>query len=176
MEFDALYHERIDFRMMYFMALIFTVISLVMLGLLIYHLGVAPIDNDPELVWVFSSEFLVMGAVAILMLQFRTLDLYLTYQGIVLKFSRIKKSISWTDIVSYQVIATGSFINSGGWKVGLGRNGWYAMYTVVGKPRISLKLHSGRIKEILFSTANPEEVVRIIKKQTGKDESQSTQV
>jgi len=46
------------------------------------------------------------------------------------------------------------------------------MYTVIGKPRISLKLNAGRIRELLFSTADPQEVSRIIKKQTGKDESQ----
>jgi len=44
------------------------------------------------------------------------------------------------------------------------------IYTVIGKPRIGLKLNTGRIRELLFSTSNPQEVMRIIRKQTGKDE------
>jgi hypothetical protein len=171
MELDALYHEKIDFRLMYFIAAFLGLIALAMLGLLIYHVAVAPIDDEPGLGWFFLGESLLMGAVAVLVLQFHTLEIILTYQGIIIKFGRIKKSVPWIDIESYQAITTGSLLNSGGWKFGLGRNGWYAMYTVIGKPRISMKLNTGRIKEILFSTANPQEVVGIIKKQTGKDES-----
>ena len=170
-EFDALYHERIDFRLMYIIAAFLGLISLSMLGLLIYHVTVAPIDDEPGLGWFFLTESLILGAVAVLVLQFHTLDIILTYQGIVIKFGRIKKSIQWIDIESYHAITNGSFLNSGGWKIGLGRNGWYATYTVVGKPRIALKLNTGMIRELLFSTANPQEVVRIIKRQTGKDES-----
>jgi hypothetical protein len=171
MEFDALYHERIDFRLMYIIAAFLGLISLCMLGLLIYHVTVAPIDNELGLGWFFLTESLILGAVAVLVLQFHTLDIILTYQGIVIKFGRIKKAIQWIDIESYHAITAGSFLNSGGWKIGLGRNGWYATYTVVGKPRIALKLNTGGIKELLFSTTNPQEVVGIIKKQTGKDES-----
>jgi hypothetical protein len=171
MEFDALYHERMDFRLMYIIAAFLGLISLSMLGLLIYHVTVAPIDNEPGLGWFFLTESLILGAVAVLVLQFHTLDIILTYQGIIIKFGRIKKSIQWIDIESYYAITAGSFLNSGGWKIGLGRNGWYATYTVVGKPRIALKLNTGGIRELLFSTTNPQEVVGIIKKQIGKDES-----
>jgi hypothetical protein len=171
MEFDALYHERIDFRLMYIIAAFLGLISLGMLGLFIYHVTIAPIAKEPSLGWFFLGESLLMAAVTVLVLQCRTLDIILTFQGIVIKFGRIKKSIQWIDIESYQAITAGGFLNSGGWKIGLGRNGWYATYTVVGKPRIALKLNTGGIKELLFSTANPQEVVGIIKKQTGKDES-----
>lgn len=171
MEFDALYQEKINFRLMYFIAAFLGVISVAMLGLLVYHVTVTPVDDEPGLVWFFLGEFLLMGAITILVLQFHQLNIILTYQGIIIKFGRIKKSIPWIDIESYQVITAGNLLNSGGWKFGLGRKGWYAMYTVIGKPRISLKLNTGTIKELLFSTANPQEVVRIIQKQTGKEES-----
>jgi hypothetical protein len=176
MEFDALYHEKIDFRLMYIIAAFLGLISLSMMGLLIYHVTVAPIDNEPGLGWFFLIESLIMGAVTVLVLQFHTLDIILTYQGIIIKFGKIKKSIQWIDIESYHAITTGSFLNSGGWKIGVGRNGWYATYTVIGKPRIALKLNTGMIRELLFSTTNPQEVVRIIKKQTGKDENPSLKI
>ncbi len=170
MEFDALYHEKIDFRVMIYLTVFLGLISLGMLGLVVYHFGVAPIDNEPGLGWFFLAESLVMGSVSFLVYQFRRLEIVLTYQGIVIKFGRIKKFVSWTDIESYKSVTTGKFLNSGGWKFGLGKHGWYVMYTVIGKPRISLKLNAGRIRELLFSTANPQEVSRIIKKQTGKDQ------
>jgi hypothetical protein len=176
MEIDALYHEKIDFRLMYIIAAFLGLISLCLLGLLTYHVTVAPIDDEPGLGWFFLTESLILGAVAVLVLQFHTLDIILTYQGIIIKFGRIKKSIPWINIESYNSVTTGSFLNSGGWKIGLGRNGWYATYTVIGKPRIALKLNTGGIKELLFSTANPQEVVRIIKKQTGKDENPSLKI
>ena len=172
MEFDELYNEKIDFRVMIYLTVFLGLISLFMLGLVVYHFGVAPIDNEAGLGWFFLAESIVMGAVAFLVYQFRRLEIVLTYQGIVIKFDRIKKSVSWIDIESYKSVTTGKFLNSGGWKFGLGKHGWYVMYTVIGKPRISLKLNAGRIRELLFSTADPQEVSRIIKKQTGKDESQ----
>lgn len=156
---------------MYFLAAFLGLISLGMLGLLIYHITIAPIDEEAGLGWFFLGESLLMGIAAFFVLQFHRLDIILNYQGIIIKFGKIKKFISWIDIESHQVMTTGNVLNSGGWKFGLGRHGWYAMYTVIGKPRISLKMISGIIKEILFSTANPQEVASIIKKQTGKDES-----
>jgi hypothetical protein len=170
MDSEPLYHEKIDSRIIIYLAAFLGLISLGMLGLVIYHFGVAPIDNEPGLGWFFLAESLVMGTVSFLVYQFRRLEIILTYQGIVIKFNRIRKFISWIDIESYKSVTTSKFLNSGGWKFGLGKHGWYVMYTVIGKPRISLKLNAGRIRELLFSTANPQEVSRIIKKQTGKEE------
>lgn len=161
---------------MYFIAAFLGLISLLMLGLLVYHITMGPIDNEPGLGWFFLSESLLMGAVALLVLQFRTLEIILTYQGIIIQFGRIKKTIPWTDIEAYQATITGVSLNSGGWRMGLGRHGWVMTYTVMGKPRVGLKLNTGRIREILFSTSNPQEVMRIIKKQTGKDEVPSVKI
>ena len=131
----------------------------------------APLDDEPGLGWFFLGESLLMGVAAFFVLQFRRLDIILNYQGIVIRFGKIRKSISWIDIESYRVITAGSLLNSGGWKFGIGRNGWQVMYTVIGKPRIALKLNTGTIRELLFSSSNPREVATIIKNQTGKGES-----
>jgi len=171
MELDALYHEKINFRLMYYIAAFLGLIALGLLTLFIIQLIAGPIDNEPGLGWFFLGESLLMAAVAVLVLQFHTLEIFLTYQGIVIKFGRVKKSIAWIDIEAYRTITSADYLNAGGWKFGLGRNGWYVMYTVIGRPRVFLKLNTGKIKEVLFSTANPQEVAGIIKKQTGKDES-----
>lgn len=169
MELNALYHEKMDFHVVIYVCVFLGLISLGTLGLVIYHFGVALIDNEPETGWFLLMESLLMVAVTILVYQFRRLEIILNYQGIIIKFDRIKKFISWVDIESYRIVTTHNYINSGGWKFGLGRNGWSLTYTVIGKPRVSLRLNTGRIRELLFSTSNPKEVSGIIKKQTGKD-------
>jgi hypothetical protein len=171
MEFDALYRERSRFRFASIMAFFFALIAAAMLGLLVYHFTVKPLDEDPGIGWVFLTEFVVMTSVAIFVAQFSYLDVVITYQSIIIKFGRIRKSIGWTDIQSYHTVSEGRFLTSGGFHIGPGRGGWSAEYTVLGKPRVVLKLSAGAVRNITFSTGNPQEIARIIKKQTGKDES-----
>jgi hypothetical protein len=162
-----LYHETMHFHIVVYVVCFLGLVSLVTCGLAVYHFWVEPIDG-----WFLLGESLLMAAVTVFVYQFRRLEIIMTYQGITIKFDRIKKFIPWTDIESYRTITANKFLNSGGWKIRLGRSGWYVMYTVIGKPRISLKLNSGKIRELLFSTANPQKVSGIIKEQTGKEETQ----
>jgi hypothetical protein len=168
MEFYTLHREIIPFRIMYWFAAFLGLIAAIFLGLVIYNFGVAPIDNEPVVGWVFLGEFLLMGSLAILLLQFSTYELVLTPEGIIIKFGKIKRFIRWMEIDSYSLITNGTVLSSGGWKINLGPRGWYSQYTVFGKPRITVQLNTGKIKEVVFSTVNPEEAARVIKKQTGK--------
>lgn len=171
MDYEPLYHERTPFRFATIMAVFFALIAAVMLGLLVYHFTVKPIDDEPGIGWLFLVEFVVMTVVAIFVAQFSHLDVILTYQGIIIRFGRIQKSIQWIDIQSYHTVTEGHFLMSGGFHLGPGRGGWSAEYTVLGKPHIVLKLNTGTIRNVIFSTGNAQEIARIIKKQTGKDES-----
>jgi hypothetical protein len=168
---DELYRERMTFRFATAIVVVFALIAGAMLGLLVYHFAVEPIGNEPGIGWLFVAEFLVMTVVAFFVAQFRHLDIILTYQGVIIRFGRIQKTIHWIDIQSYRSVTEGRFLTSGGFHVGLGRGGWYAEYTVLSQPRVVLKLNTGTIRNVAFSTAKPQEIVRIIKKQTGKDES-----
>ena len=171
MDYEPLYHERTRFRFATIMAVFFALIAAAMLGLLVYHFVVQPLDETPGIGWLFLGEFVVMTAVAVFVAQFSHLDVVLTYQAIIIKFGRIQKFIPWIDVQSYHTVTEGRFLASGGFHLGAGRRGWYAEYTVLGKPRVVLSLNTGRIRHVIFSTANPQEIARIIKKQTGKDES-----
>ena len=171
METDALYRERMTFRFIHAIAFFIGLVAAGMLGLVVYHFTVKPIDNEPGIGWLFIIEFFIMAALTVFVMQFRDLDIILTYQGIIIKFGRIKKFIPWIDIQSYNTITEGLSLAGGGWHIGPGRGGWSAEYTVIGKPRLALKLNAGIIRNVVFSTGNPQEVSRLIKKQTGKDES-----
>jgi hypothetical protein len=173
MEFDALYRERMPFHFMTYVMVFLGIIAGGMFGLLVYHLTVSPIDNEPALGWLFLTEFLIMGGLCFFVSNFRALDIFLTYQGIVIRFGRIQKLVSWADIESYSIITSRQLTDSGGWRVGMGKRGMYSAYTVIGKPRVALRLNTGRIKEVVFSTGNPEEVARVIMRQTGKEQSQA---
>ena len=172
MDYEPLYHERTRFRFAIIMAVFFALIAAAMLGLLVYHFAIKLIDETPGIGWLFLTEFAVMTVVAIVVAQFSHLDVVLTYQAIIIKFGRIQKSIPWTDVQAYHTVTEGRFLTGGGFHLGAGRRGWYAEYTVLGKPRVVLSLNTGRIRRVIFSSANPQEIARIIKKQTGKDESQ----
>lgn len=171
MDYEPLFHERTPFRFATIMAVFFALIAAAMLGLLIYHFAVRPIDETPGIGWLFLAEFVVMTVVAIFVAQFSHLDVVLTYQGIIIRFGRIQKRIPWIDIQSYHTVTEGRFLTSGGFHLGLSRGGWYAEYTVIGKPKVALRLNTGSTRNIVFSTSNPLEIARVIKKQTGKDES-----
>jgi len=153
---------------MYIFAVMLGLIAAGMLGLVIYHFTVAPVDNEPGLGWMFVAEFVIMFSLAILLRQFSRYELVLTPEGINIKFGRIKRMIPWMEIDSYNVITSGTPLNSGGWKIGLGKNGWYSMYTVINKPRVVLQLNTGKIRQVMFSTGQPEAVAGVIKRQTGK--------
>lgn len=171
-----MHREHLPFRLMYGFAALLGLIAAGMLGLVIYHFAVAPIDNEPGLGWMFAIEFLIMFSLAILLLQFSRYELVLTPEGITIKFGRIKRFIAWMEIDSYNVITTGTLLNSGGWKVGLGQNGWYTMYTVINKPRVVLMLNTGKIRQVLFSTGQPDAVAAVIKRQTGKSPGDNVNV
>jgi len=171
-DYEPLYHERTRFRFATIMAVFFGLVAAAMLGLLVYHFTIEPLDKTPGIGWLFLGEFVVMTAVAVFVAQFSHLDVVLTHQAIIIKFGRIQKFITWIDVQAYHTVTEGRFLAGGGFHLGASRGGWFAEYTVIGKPRVALRLNTGRIRNVIFSTSSPQEIARIIKKQTGKDESQ----
>ena len=57
-----------------------------------------------------------------------------------------------------------SAIRYGGWGIRLGRvdGKWRTVYNVIGGPRVVVSLNKGWIREFVFSTKNPEKVMRTI--------------
>ena len=153
------------------MAVFFALIAAAMVGLLVYHFAVERLSNMPGIDWLFLIEFIVMTVVAIFVAQFSHLDVTLTYQGMIIRFGRIQKRIDWIDVQAYHTVTEQRYLTNAGFHLGFGRGGWRAEYTVLSKPRVVVRLNTGTIRTVIFSTGNPEEIARIIKRQTGKDES-----
>ncbi len=162
---DEIYHEEVPFTGMVVLVIFLAILSLGSLGLFLYTVIVGPIGSKPAPAWIFLFEFALMGSVTIFMLNFRRLIISMTYDGIRVGYGSIGKTISWSDIASYQR-ATGTSL-SGGLHFGPTRRGMGAAYTVLGKPAVTLTLRSGTIREITFSTDNPEEVMSVIRDRTG---------
>jgi hypothetical protein len=171
-ELNALYRESLPFRGMNYIVALLAALVVGELGVVIYNSLAEPI-GPPELTGVFLGEALLLGAVAIFIRQFRRLDIVLTYDAVILRFGRIKKTVPWSAIDSYRVITQRRYLTSGGWRLNLGAHGWQEEYTVLGSPRIELALNTGRIRRVLFSTANPQEIAGVVRKRTGKEETRA---
>lgn len=167
MEYTAIYRERVPFRFMSIVAVFLGVLALGSLGLFVLQYTRQMIDSEPAVAWVFLGDAVLMGAGAILVRSLRNLDVIVTYDGLIVGFGRFRRSIPWADIESYRVVTERSLLDRGGWRMGLGRSGWYSAYTVIGKPRIVLTLRAGKIREVVFSTTDPEALAKAMDSRLG---------
>ena len=98
------------------------------------------------------------------MINFSKLTIRITSQEITIKYGIISHKQSWTN-VSDVILDETSIIKYGGWGIRIGRFGgkWRLIFNVIGKKCLLLQLNQGRFHEFVFSTTNPEEIVKIIK-------------
>jgi hypothetical protein len=144
---------------------ILTVITAIFLFLLFYQILVGPIGANPAPNWFFLFMFLLFLGV---MINFSRLTIRMTPRYISVGYGIIKHSILWENVEDCY-LDEASTIRYGGWGIRIAKvkGKWRLGYNVVGGPRIVLSLRRGRFKEFVFSTKNPEEVIKIAKEQIG---------
>jgi len=78
----------------------------------------------------------------------------------------IKHSILWENIEDCY-LDNASTIRYGGWGIRIAKvkGKWRLVYNVIGGQCIVLSLKKGRFKEFVFSTGNPEQVIKLAKEQ-----------
>jgi hypothetical protein len=81
-----------------------------------------------------------------------------------LSFGRFKTDVLYENIETFEQ-DTRSGLVYGGWgmRTSWTRDGWVKAYTILGKSRIGLRLKSGRVRHIIFSTENPDTVMEILR-------------
>ncbi len=158
MQTKNLYEEKIFLK---WTAGILTSITTVFLFLLFYQILVGPIGTNPAPNWFFLFMFLLFLGV---MINFSRLTIRMTPRSISIGYGIIKHSILWENVEDYY-LDEASTIRYGGWGIRIAKvkGKWRLVYNVVGGPRIVLSLKRGRFKEFVFSTKNPEEVIKIVK-------------
>lgn len=169
--YDEIYYEKIPFRFILFIVVLFGLVSVAFLVMFACQIYGRPIGGEELPDWFFLAFAIYMAGMAVFIANFREMNINLTYQSLTITYGWVKKVILWVDIEGYYH-DKGASLSNGGIHFSIGKKGRLRMsYTVLGKPRIVLNLRAGKFKDFEFSTGNPDEVMSILKKQTGKEES-----
>ncbi|MFP3871621.1 MAG: hypothetical protein ACOC55_05345 [Candidatus Natronoplasma sp.] len=145
--------------------LLLSSVTIVFLGLSSYQLFIAPIGTDPAPDWFWLIMFLLFLGITV---NFSRLKISIDSAGITIGFGILKNKVPWTMVEECYLDETSS-IWYGGWGMRISRvNGkWRKVYNIIGGPRVVISLDQGWIREIAFSTSNPEEVRHVIKRHLG---------
>ncbi len=149
------YHESLFSK---WSTLILFSITVIFFLLYFYQIIVGPIGTDPAPNWFWFVMAVFMLAITI---NFRRLSIRITSAGLTVGYGIYKKRIPWKNIED-RYIDEASAIRYGGWGIRLGRvdGRWRTVYNVIGGPRVVVSLKKGWIREVVFSTENPEEVMK----------------
>ena len=165
---DIQYEEDLPFPLITVVMVVMFLIALLMLILFVVQLVVGPIGNTPAPDWFYLVMFIFMLAVAFLVANFRVLVVRITSQSVTVSYGMIKRVIPWGDIeTAFRDESPG--LRYGGWGSRITRieGRWRLAYNVIGTPGVVLRLRKGRVREFMFSTKNPEQVLDIIHRQIG---------
>lgn len=166
---DEIYREAIPFPLTKVILGILSVFTALMLFLLIYQLAFGPVGNRPAPDWFYLLMFFFLGGITVLVSNFREMTTRITSQSITVGFGWLKKTIPWSSVEDCYPDDT-SALSYGGWGIRVARvkGNWRRAYSVIGCSGVVLKLKEGRLREFVFSTEDPEGILRIAGQQIGK--------
>ena len=169
MQTDEIYREEVPFHLAKFALVMLALFTIMMLVLFIYQLVVGPVGSRPAPGWFYLVMFFFLGGITVFVGNFNRLAVIITSQAITVGFGRIKKTILWGDIEGCD-IDKASGLSYGGWGIRVSRVGgkWRLVYNVAGYQGILLALRTGRFREFVFSTRDPEGVMKIIKEHSSQ--------
>jgi len=158
MQTDNLYEEHIFSKGI---TGILVVVTVGFLFVLVYQILVGPIGTPPAPNWFFLLMFLLCLG---LTFNFSKLSIRITPQSVNVGYG-IFKHIIFLENVENCYLDEASTVRYGGWGIRIGRvkGKWRLVYNVIGGPRTVLSLKKGRFREFVFSTKNPEEVMKVVK-------------
>ena len=159
----TIYEERIYSR---WNILIMGIVVLALLVMLVWQLVTGPVGTRPAPNGFLVGMILFFVAVGI---NFAALTIKVTIQGITVGYGIIRHHISWGNIVGCRVDEA-SAVRYGGWGI---RTGWASgkrrlVYSILGGPRVVVEKREGKFAEFVFSTRNPEGVMKAINEGLGK--------
>ncbi|MEF8833204.1 MAG: hypothetical protein V5A66_06800 [Candidatus Thermoplasmatota archaeon] len=116
--------------------------------------------SDPLLRWFWLGMFLFFLAFTA---NFSKLKIKINTQGLTVGYGIARKKIPWERVEDCHIDEK-SALRYGGWGIRFTRvsGKWRTAYNVVGGSRVVVSLNEGLIREVAFSTKNPEEVKEVI--------------
>jgi len=160
---NEVYHEEIPFLVAKIVAIFMGVLSIIFLILLLIQISGTPIGDNPPPDWMYLILIAVFLGATWLVYNLKVLTISINESLIKVAYGRISYSITFENIET-ATIDTNPGILYGGWGIRLAKIGGESalIYNVISKPRVILKLRSGRFKQFAFSTKQPEEIIQLI--------------
>ncbi len=142
--------------------IILSVVTSAFFLIYIHQITVEPTWAEPlpNWFWLMMAVFLLAMTI-----NFSRMKIKIDNDGIFIIYGVMKKKISWKNVKDCSV-DEGSSVKYGGWGLRFwrGKGNFRIIYNIAAGDRIVISLNSGFVREIVFSTRNPEKVMKIIKK------------
>lgn len=161
---EELYREEIPVTPMKFLVGFEVLFGVFFVGMALVQATSGPVVSNapPKFFWLLMAA--VFFATAWLISSFMNYRLTIEPTTLTLSFGRFKTAIRYEDIEAFEQDARSGLVYGGwGMRTSWTRGGWVKAYTILGKSRIDLKLKSGRVRHIIFSTAEPDTVMEILR-------------
>jgi len=157
---NNLYEEKIFLRLTTITLISFTVVLFLVLIFLISA------ESYPFLIGTILCAFILF---VVTTLNFNTLTIRITPEFVKVAYGIFGRKSVFENIEACSLDNVSNF-RYGGFGIRIARvsGSWRIAYNIFKCPRVVLSLKKGRIREVVFSTKNPEEVMRIINFQTGR--------
>lgn len=157
-----IYHETIYWRLI---LLLIAAIDIPLLGALYYSLAASPSADPYETLF----PIILIAAVTAVVVSFSRFSVVMTTSGIAAGFGVSKGRFRWDEVVDcYADEASAMRYGGFGIKGGVYQGRKRLVYSVTGAGRVVLRVRGRKYDEFVFSTRSPEQVMRIIRTQTGK--------
>lgn len=155
---ERVYEERIFSG---WLTIVLGIVTCVLFGIFIYQRQVGPVGTRPAPDWILLAIALLLLVITV---NFAKLTIKITAQGISVGYGFIKHNIPWSNVADcYQDKASTIRYGGFGIRLGLVNGKWRLVYNTIGDPRVVIRKRRGRIQEFVFSTRNPEGVIRTMK-------------
>ncbi len=161
---EELYREEIPVTPMKFLTGFEILFGIFFLGMAIIQMASGPVVSNPPPTFFWLVMAAVFFAAGWLIASFINYRLTIEPSVLNLSFGRFKTAFRYEDVESFER-DTRSGLAYGGWGMHMSwtKDGWVKAYTTLGNSRISLKLKTGRVRHIIFSTNQPDTVMEILR-------------
>jgi len=138
----------------------------VLFGLFLYQRLVGPVGTHPAPDWILLAVALLLLVITV---NFAILTVKITLHGISVSYGFIRHSVPWANVAGcYEDEASTARYGGFGIRLGLVNGKWRLVYNTVGDPRVVIQKRQARIREFVFSTRNPERVIRAVRERLGE--------
>jgi hypothetical protein len=166
MQSDKIYEEIIPFSFIKLILGMLASLSILFLVLFVYQALIGSIGTRLAPAWFYLLMFLWFSGITIFVTNFRKLVIKITPQSITVGYGIFKSTVLWENVDGCS-LDKASTISYGGWGMRIGRvkGKWRRVYNVIGCPGIVLELKKGKFRELVFSTKNPEKLMKVVGQQ-----------